>query len=66
MGEYIVNPGDFIVGDRDGVVVIPQNRVKEVIEKAYARELKEENVRKELRKGLNSLQIYGWDKKFGY
>jgi 4-hydroxy-4-methyl-2-oxoglutarate aldolase len=66
MGEYIVHPGDIIVGDRDGVVVIPQNLIEEAIEKAIARELKEENVRKELRKGLNSLQIYGWDKKYGY
>ena len=66
MGEYIVNPGDIIVGDRDGVVVIPQGLVAETIEKAHARELKEERVRIELRKGLNSLQIYGWDKKYGY
>lgn len=66
MGEYIVNPGDIIVGDRDGVVVIPQGLVAETIEKAHARELKEERVRVELRKGLNSLQIYGWDKKYGY
>jgi 4-hydroxy-4-methyl-2-oxoglutarate aldolase len=66
MGEMIVYPNDIIVGDRDGVVVIPQNRIEEAIEKAHARELKEENVRKELRKGLNSLQIYGWDKKYGY
>jgi 4-hydroxy-4-methyl-2-oxoglutarate aldolase len=66
MGDWVVNPNDIIVGDRDGVVVIPQNRVEEAIEKACARELKEENVRIELRKGLNSLQIYGWDKKFGY
>ncbi len=66
MGNCIVNQGDIIVGDRDGVVVIPQNRVEEAIEKAYARELKEENVRIELRKGLNSLQIYSWYKKYGY
>jgi 4-hydroxy-4-methyl-2-oxoglutarate aldolase len=66
MGEYIVNPGDIIVGDRDGVVVIPQSLVVETLEKAHARELKEERVRVELRKGLNSLQIYGWDKKYGY
>ena len=66
MGDWVVNPGDIIVGDRDGVVVIPQNRVEEAIEKAILREEKEENVRRELRKGLNSLQIYGWDKKFGY
>lgn len=66
MGEYIVNPGDIIVGDRDGVVVIPQGLVAETIEKAHNRELKEERVRIELRKGFNSLQIYGWDKKYGY
>jgi 4-hydroxy-4-methyl-2-oxoglutarate aldolase len=66
MGDWLVNPGDIIVGDRDGVVVVPQNRIEEAIEKAILREEKEENVRKELRKGLNSLQIYGWDKKFGY
>ena len=66
MGDWVVNPGDIIVGDRDGVVVVPQNRMGEAIEKAILREEKEENVRKELRKGLNSLQIYGWDKKFGY
>ena len=66
MGDWLVNPGDIIVGDRDGVVVVPQNRVEEAIEKAILREEKEENVKIELRKGLNSLQIYGWDKKFGY
>jgi 4-hydroxy-4-methyl-2-oxoglutarate aldolase len=61
MGEQIVYPGDIIVGDRDGVVVIPQNRLEETIEKAIAREEKEERVRIELRKGRNSLQIYGWE-----
>jgi 4-hydroxy-4-methyl-2-oxoglutarate aldolase len=66
MGEVIVYPGDIIVGDRDGVVVIPQNRIEEVIEKAIAREAKEERTREELRKGRTSLQIYGWDEKFGY
>jgi 4-hydroxy-4-methyl-2-oxoglutarate aldolase len=61
MGEIIVNSGDIIVGDRDGVVVIPQHQVEEVIEKAIARELKEENVRIELRKGRTSMEIYGWE-----
>ena len=66
IGEVLINPGDIIVGDRDGVVVVPQNRIEEVIEKATARETKEENVRKQLREGKTSLQIYGWDKQFGY
>lgn len=66
IGEILINPGDIIVGDRDGVVVVPQNRIEEAIEKATARETKEENVRKQLREGKTSLQIYGWDKQFGY
>ena len=66
IGDVRINPGDFIVGDRDGVVVVPQNRAEEAIEKALAREKKEEWVREELRKGRVSIDIYGWtfnDKK---
>ncbi len=61
IGDVLINPGDIIVGDRDGVVVIPQNRIEEAIEKATARELKEENTRRQLREGKTSLQIYGWE-----
>ncbi len=61
MGEVVVYPGDIIVGDRDGVVVIPQAEIEETIKKAYAREEKEENVRIELRKGRTSMEIYGWE-----
>ena len=66
IGGVLINPGDIIIGDRDGVVVVPQNRIKEAIEKSAAREAKEENVRKQLREGKTSIQIYGWDKQFGY
>lgn len=66
IGEVTINAGDYIVGDRDGVMVIPKDRVEEAIEKAKAREQKEAHTRAELNKGLTSLQIYGWDKKFEY
>ncbi|MFM2326005.1 MAG: hypothetical protein RIR31_207 [Bacteroidota bacterium] len=66
IGDVLINPGDIIIGDRDGVVAVPQNRIAEVIEKAIAREAKEENVRKQLREGKTSIEIYGWDKQFGY
>ena len=66
IGECLIQPGDIIVGDRDGVVVVPQNRIEEAIEKAIAREAREESVREQLRLGKTSLQIYGWDTKFGY
>jgi len=66
IGDILVHPGDIVVGDRDGVVVVPFNKLEETIEKAAAREAKEEKTRAELRKGRTSLQIYGWDEKFGY
>jgi 4-hydroxy-4-methyl-2-oxoglutarate aldolase len=66
IGEILINPGDIIVGDRDGVVVVPFNKIEETIEKAIAREAKEERTRAELRKGFPSIKIYGWDQKFGY
>ncbi len=60
IGGVLINPGDIVVGDRDGVVIVPQSRVEEVIEKAAAREAKEERTRAELRKGRTSIEIYGW------
>ena len=66
LGNWTINPGDVIVGDRDGVVVIPQEKVLETIEKATAREEKEAGVRKLLLEGKTSIAIYGWDKKFGF
>lgn len=66
IGEVTIYPGDIIVGDRDGVVVVPQDRLREAIEKSKAREEKEAKVRARLQRGETSLQIYEWDKKFGY
>jgi 4-hydroxy-4-methyl-2-oxoglutarate aldolase len=66
IGDVLINPGDIIVGDRDGVVVVPKDSIEEAIEKSKAREEKEEKVRKQLREGKTSIEIYGWDKKFGY
>ena len=37
-GGTTVEPGDIIVGDRDGVLVIPQDLVKQVVEGAQAAE----------------------------
>ncbi len=66
IGDCVINPGDIIVGDRDGVVVVPKDRIDEAIEKSEAREEKEASVRAQLLEGKTSLQIYEWDKKFGY
>lgn len=61
IGDVLIRPGDIIVGDRDGVVVVPHERIADTIEKTKAREAREEWVRAQLREGKTSLQIYGWE-----
>lgn len=36
VGGMVVNPGDIVVGDQDGLLAIPQQGVEELIEKALA------------------------------
>lgn len=60
IGEIWVNPGDLVVGDRDGVVVVPQARIAEVTEKAKAREEKEANTIARLQGGERTVDMYGF------
>jgi len=55
----LVTPGDLIVADDDGVVVVARSRVQDILEKSNARELKEAGVRKRLEAGELGLDIYG-------
>lgn len=61
IGDVIIHTGDIVVGDRDGVVVIPATRAEEALEKGIAREEKEARTLEQLRAGKTSLEIYGWD-----
>ncbi|MCX6218427.1 4-carboxy-4-hydroxy-2-oxoadipate aldolase/oxaloacetate decarboxylase [Spirosoma sp.] len=61
IGGVVIHPGDIIVGDRDGVVVVPKNLIQDVFEKATARESREETIREQLRQGKTSIQLYGWE-----
>jgi 4-hydroxy-4-methyl-2-oxoglutarate aldolase len=55
----LVEPGDAIVADADGVVVVPRDRVALVADGAQAREQKEVATRKRLAAGELGLDIYG-------
>ena len=56
----LVHPGDVIVADDDGVVVVPRDKAADVLAKSKSREEKEENTRARLQAGELGLDIYGF------
>jgi regulator of RNase E activity RraA len=57
-----VRPGDFILGDEDGVIVIPHELAIRVLEEAERLTHKEEQIRAELKNGLtlaDALEKFG-------
>jgi regulator of RNase E activity RraA len=44
LGDVRVEPGDIIIGDQDGVVVVPAKRSAEVFERALALHAAEETI----------------------
>lgn len=50
-GSVPVRPGDIILGDADGVMVIPQEQAADVLAKAHAAVAKEQQLRKRIQQG---------------
>ena len=55
----IVNPGDVVVGDCDGVVVVPHKKAAEVARLGEQRRTKEIKTRERLSKGELGVDFYG-------
>lgn len=54
-----VQTGDYVVGDSDGVVIIPQQDVEKIIEAAEAKVAKdEERAQEALHNGEASIRAY--------
>ncbi|MBL4646297.1 MAG: 4-carboxy-4-hydroxy-2-oxoadipate aldolase/oxaloacetate decarboxylase [Rhizobiales bacterium] len=70
-GNIVVNPGDAIVADNDGVVVVPRLDVALTLEKSIARERHEEGIRKRYKAGelgldMNNMRARLADKNLTY
>jgi regulator of RNase E activity RraA len=62
LNRVVVEPGDIIFGDFDGVVVVPQIKEQEIIEAAVDKVYGENKVREAIEKGVSSkdaFQQYG-------
>jgi len=55
----LVHPGDLVVADDDGVVVVPRLAAEDVLRHSAEREAKEAGVRARLQAGELGLDIYG-------
>lgn len=57
VGGMVVNPGDVVVGDQDGLLAIPQQGIEELIEKAIAHLQAEARTIQAMKEGR-------WDRSF--
>ena len=62
MGGIPIRPGDIVLGDADGVVVVAAADLTGVLEKCRQRRDKEEKAMEEIRRGKSTLELYGFDK----
>lgn len=61
-----VRPGDWIVGDESGVVVVPRERAYEVARRALEVRKTEQRIREEIRRGstlASVVELLKWEKK---
>lgn len=58
-GNVVVEPGDIVIGDADGVVVVPKARAREVLDAALERERREAALMERLKAGATTLELLG-------
>jgi regulator of RNase E activity RraA len=64
LGEVTIRTGDYVLGDRDGVVVIPSELADEVVTRTEAVAQTENQVRGAIRGGMDPVEAYLKYRKF--
>jgi regulator of RNase E activity RraA len=57
-GDVLVNPGDLVVADDDGIIVVPGDAVAETIRRATEKVSLENHTRDDLMKGAYLKDVY--------
>ena len=63
-GEVVVKPGDLVLGDDDGLVIVDRGEIEAVLEAARQRVAKEVKKAAELAGGVSSVELNKLDKVF--
>ena len=58
IGDVIVSPGDYLLGDRDGLLRVPRSLAREVLDKAEAAIATENKVRTAILSGVDPQEAY--------
>lgn len=59
----LVTPGDVVIADDDGIVVVQRNMANDIARLSATRISKEAVARERLAKGESGLDVYGWREK---
>jgi len=63
-GDVVVNPGDLVLGDDDGIVIIARSKLEDVLEATRQRVEKEEEKAAALKQGISSVELNKLDRVF--
>jgi 4-hydroxy-4-methyl-2-oxoglutarate aldolase len=66
LGGVTVHTGDLIVGDRDGLVVIAQDKIDEALQLSIARVASEDSIRARIAQGATTVELAGLVEKLAH
>jgi len=58
IGEVTINPGDYVLGDRDGMVILPKDKAEAIIDAAEQAVATENKVRTAILDGMDPQEAY--------
>ncbi len=58
IGRTTIHPGDYLLADEDGVIIIPKDRIEEILEQSEEAIQKENKVRTAILEGVDPQQAY--------